>query len=177
MTDYKKGLIGHTVSDGRKVSLPLADFERDLVIYFFAKLKLADPRFYNQSMPDERTEKLTKREFSNSIRYLDNEKIDKGFSLLHKAMAANEPEYRFLTIPKVVGLCDGSATISSSEGVQAGAHKVFETLALPEPLEYKSSRYQEGIKQTSALLAMFEDDSKAEEVHDEKLDRIKRGEL
>lgn len=156
MTDFQKGIIGYIPTEGRKISqsLPLADFERDMVIYFFAKLKLADPRFYNQAMPDEKTEKLTKREFSNLIRYLTNEQIDNGFVLLHKAMAAGDDEYRFLTIPKVIGLCDGS----SAEGVQAGAHKTFEHVALqlPEPKEYRSKRYEEGIKQTAALLAMLE---------------------
>jgi len=37
------------------------------------------------------------------------------------------------------------------------AHKPFEDNALPEPKEYRSKRYEEGVKQTAALLAMLDD--------------------
>jgi hypothetical protein len=37
------------------------------------------------------------------------------------------------------------------------AHKPFDKPSLPEPPEYKSKRYQEGIKQAAALLAMLDD--------------------
>lgn len=180
--EYSKGIIGYTNTRPISDRLPLADFERDLVIYFFAKLRLADPRFYNQAMPDDKTEKITKREYSQAIRYLTKEQVDNGFVLLHKAMAGNEPDYRFLTISKVIGLCDGSAMIASQEGVQAGAHKVLPP-ALPEPKEYKSKRYEEGIKHTSALLAMLDDKPEdkqltQDEINDlQRLERIKSNNL
>lgn len=37
------------------------------------------------------------------------------------------------------------------------AHKPFDKPALPEPPEYKSKRYQEGLRNTAALLAMLDD--------------------
>jgi len=58
------------------------------------------------------------------------------------------------------------------------AHKTFDKPALPEPKEYKSKRYEEGLKQTAALLAMLEDTKEPQpqteaEIKDrEKLDRI-----
>lgn len=61
------------------------------------------------------------------------------------------------------------------------AHKPFDTLALPEPKEYRSKRYQEGLNQTAALLAMLDDKpepkplSPAEIADIERLERIKNG--
>lgn len=61
------------------------------------------------------------------------------------------------------------------------AHKPFDNLALPEPKEYKSKRYEEGIKQTAALLAMLDDKpepkplTEAERADIEKLERLKNG--
>ena len=71
-------------------------------------------------------------------------------------MAANHPEYKFMTIPKAIGLCDGTAAVIMQEGVQVGAHKVLPP-ALPEPTDYRTKRYEEGLNQTAALLAMLDD--------------------
>jgi hypothetical protein len=185
MTDYQKGLVGYTVSRApveQKPMLPLADFEKDTISYFFAKMKLTDQRFYDQSIPDANVERITKRDYANQIRYMTNEQIDSGFVALRKLMAANHPDYRFLTIPKIIGVCDGTAQIKRGEGVQAGAHRVLPK-ALPEPPEYKTKRYQKGISETSALLAMLDDKPKAAaptqaELDDlNRLERIKNGKL
>lgn len=182
MHEYKKGLVGHTNQRApAKPQLPLADYEKDTIAYFFAKLKLTDQRFYTQAMPDEKTEQITKRDYANQLRYLTNEQIDKGFTELRKLMAANHHEYKFMTIPKAIGLCDGTAAVIIQEGIQAGAHKPFEhvLMQLPEPLDYKSKRYEEGLKQTAALLAMLDDKpepkplSVADRKDMEKLERIR----
>ena len=183
MTDYQKGLVGYTNHRTPvKPQLPLADFEKDTIAYFFAKLKLTDQRFYTQAMPDEKTEQITKRDYANQLRYLTNEQIDKGINELRRLMAANHPEYKFMTIPKAIGLCDGTAAVIVSEGVQAGAHKVLPT-ALPEPPEYKTKRYQKGISETSALLAMLDDKPEqkpltpAEIADNERLEKLKNGRI
>lgn len=152
MTDYQKGVIGYTVQN-RQITekAPLNDGERDQVIYFFAKLKLTDPRFYLQAMPDEKTEKITKREFSEQLRGLSKEKIDNGFAQLHQLMGGSDPEYRFLTIPKVIGVCNGAA----AEGVQAGAHKLFEVLAIPDLTSIEKAR-ESGRKELDGLLNIFD---------------------
>ena len=184
MSDYQKGLVGYTNSRPvEKPQLPLADYEKDTIAYFFAKLKLTDPRFYVQAMPDEKTEQITKRDYANQLRYLSNEQIDKGFTELRRLMAANHPEYKFMTIPKAIGLCDGTAAVIMQEGTQAGAHKPFEhvLLQLPEPLDHKSKRYEEGLKQTAALLAMLDDTKEPQTLTDaeikdrERLERVKGG--
>ncbi len=181
MSDYQKGLVGYTNQrPAVKPELPLADYEMDTIAYFFAKLKLTDQRFYTQAMPDVKTEQITKRDYASQLRYLTNEQIDKGFTELRKLMAANHPEYKFMTIPKAIGLCDGTAAVIMQEGVQVGAHKVLPP-ALPEPLEHKSKRYQEGIKQAAALLAMLDDKPEqkqptdAEKADLERLERINAG--
>lgn len=181
MSDYQKGLVGYTNQRAPvKPQLPLADYEKDTIAYFFAKLKLTDQRFYNQAMPDEKTEAITKRDYSNQLRYLTNEQIDKGFTELRRLMAANHPEYKFMTIPKAIGLCDGTAAVITQEGVQVGAHKVLPP-ALPEPPDYRTKRYEEGLKQTAALLAMLDDKpepktlTEADRKDLEKLERIRNG--
>jgi len=174
MDEYKQGLVGYTNQrTAVKPVLPLADYEKDVIAYFFAKLKLTDQRFYTQAMPDEKTEQITKRDYSNQLRYLTNEQIDKGFTELRKLMAANHPEYKFMTIPKAIGLCDGTAAVILQEGVQVGAHKVLPP-ALPEPPEYKSKRYQEGIKQAAALLAMLDDKPEQKQQTPAEIEDMKR---
>jgi hypothetical protein len=174
MDEYKQGLVGYTNQrPAVKPVLPLADYEKDVIAYFFAKLKLTDQRFYIQAMPDEKTEQITKRDYSNQLRYLTNEQIDKGFTELRKLMAANHPEYKFMTIPKAIGLCDGTAAVIMHEGVQVGAHKVLPP-ALPEPLEHKSKRYQEGIKQAAALLAMLDDKPEQKQPTQAEIEDMKR---
>lgn len=181
MDEYKQGLVGYTNQRAPvKPQLPLADYEKDTIAYFFAKLKLTDQRFYTQAMPDEKTEQITKRDYANQLRYLTNEQIDKGFTELRRLMAANHPEYKFMTIPKAIGLCDGTAAVIMQEGVQVGAHKVLPP-ALPEPTDYRTKRYEEGLKQTAALLAMLDDKPEAKtlteaEIKDrEKLEKIQHG--
>lgn len=183
MDEYKQGLVGYTNQRAPvKPQLPLADYEKDTIAYFFAKLKLTDPRFYVQAMPDEKTEQITKRDYSNQLRYLSNEQIDKGFTELRRLIAANHPEYRFLTIPKAIGLCDGSAAVIVQEGIQAGSHKPFEhvLMQLPEPPDYRAKRYSEGARQSAAILAMLDEkpepkpQTPAEIADLEKLERLKK---
>lgn len=183
MDEYKQGLVGYTNQRApAKPQLPLADYEKDTIAYFFAKLKLTDQRFYTQAMPDEKTEQITKRDYAQQLRYLTNEQIDKGFTELRRLMAANHPEYKFMTIPKAIGLCDGTAAVIMQEGVQVGAHKVLPP-ALPEPTDYRTKRYEEGLKQTSALLAMLDDKpeqkplTEAEIKDRERLQKIKTNNL
>lgn len=138
---------------------PLADNERNAVAYFFMKLRIADPRFYDQAMPDEKTEKFTKREFSEFIRKFTKEKIDNGFVQLHKLLACGNPDYKFLTIQKVIGLIENGG---AGEGVQVGAHRLFAPLALPD-LTAQAKAKQAGAQELSGMLSMFGLD--AEKVH------------
>ena len=110
-------------------------------------------------MPDEKTEKITKREFSEHIRYLTKEKIDCGLAQLHQLMGASDPEYRFLTIPKVIGVCTGA----SNEGVQAGAYKRFEPLAIPDITSMEKAR-EAGRKELTGLLSMFDEPEPVKEI-------------
>lgn len=142
---------------------PLTDFERDAVVYFFAKLKIADSRFYDQIMPDETTERIVKREFAGMIRGFSKEKIDNGFRELNKLIASNHPEYKFLKIQSVIGLV---ANNGAQEASQAGAARQFESLYDPNTGTYrledqtaKAKRYETGLKNTSALLAMLSESS------------------
>ena len=183
MTDYQKGLVGYTNQRAPvKPQLPLADYEKDTIAYFFAKLKLTDQRFYTQAMPDEKTEQITKRDYANKLRYLTNEQIDKGINELRRLMAANHPEYKFMTIPKAIGLCDGTAAVIVSEGVQAGARKVFEPLALPD-MTAMSKAKKAGRSELDRMRAMLDDKPEpkpltpAEIAENERLEKLLDGRL
>jgi hypothetical protein len=180
MSDYEKGLIGYTNQrEPAKPMLPLDENERNVIAYFFAKLKLSDQRFYAQAMPDERTESITKRDYANKLRHFTKEQVDQGFEKLRKLMAANHADYRFLTIPKVIGVIDGTAEAVIQEGVQAGAYNHFKPLGLPEPMEHKQQRYKTGSERCQELLAMLDDKPEpkpltdAEKADLERLERIK----
>jgi hypothetical protein len=80
---------------------PLTDQERDSVAYFFLRLKLIDPKWYDEIMPDKKTEDLVKREHMNMIRAFSRQKIDFGMGELKKIIGNNHPDYRRLTISKV----------------------------------------------------------------------------
>lgn len=54
------------------------------------------------------------------------------------------------------------------------AHKPFDNLALPEPKEYKSKRYEEGLKQTAALLAMLDDKPEPKPLSAAEIEDMKR---
>jgi hypothetical protein len=54
------------------------------------------------------------------------------------------------------------------------AHKPFDKPALPEPLEHKSKRYQEGIKQAAALLAMLDDKPEQKQPTPAEIEDMKR---
>lgn len=151
---------------------PLTDFERDAVAYFFAKLKIADPRFFDQAMPDDKTEQITKREFAGMIRGFTKEKIDKGFRELHKLVAAGHDDYKFLKIQTVIALVANSGM---SEAHRAGAYSRFESLYDPSTGTYrledqnaKAKRRELGIKNTSSLLAMLSEPS-PEQTESEKI--------
>lgn len=177
MNDYTKSIVGYVNQRAEaKPLLPLADYEKDTIAYFFAKLKLTDQRFYVQAMPDEKTEQITKRDYANQLRYLSNEKIDTGFFELRRLIAANHPEYKFLTIPKAIGLCDGTASVMAQEGIQIGAHKVFEPLAIPDLTLMDKSKVA-GRRELDGILSMFESSDTKPEAVDEKLEKIKRGEI
>jgi len=59
------------------------------------------------------------------------------------------------------------------------AHKPFDKPALPEPQDYRAKRYQEGLRQTAALLAMLDDKQEDKQLTDadkadlERLEKLK----
>jgi hypothetical protein len=54
------------------------------------------------------------------------------------------------------------------------AHKTFDKPALPEPKEYKSKRYEEGLKQTAALLAMLDDKPEPKTLTQDEINDLQR---
>lgn len=118
-----------------RTPLQLSEQERDSVAYFFVKLKLIDPRFYDEIMPDETTERLVKREHAAMICKHTREKIDKAFEGLKLLMGENHPDYKRLTISKVVGLLTNGG---SPDAAPAGIYKLSAPVIKP-PMQIGSS--------------------------------------
>lgn len=107
---------------------PLNQTERDAVYYFFAKLKLFDPIRYDQIMPDAKSEKATKTEYANSIRGFTKLQIDFGFGELKKLVGLNDPDYKFLTVARIVGFI---ANGGNCEPPRAGMYKLDPPVVKP----------------------------------------------
>lgn len=54
------------------------------------------------------------------------------------------------------------------------AHKLFDKPALPEPIEHKTKRYQEGLKKTAALLAMLDDKPEDKQLTQDEINDLQR---
>lgn len=108
--------------------LQLSDQERDSVAYFFVKLKLIDPRFYDEILPDETTERFVKREHAGLIGKHSRDKIDKAFEGLKLLMGENHPDYKRLTISKVIGLLTNGG---SPDAAPAGIYKLSPPVIKP----------------------------------------------
>jgi hypothetical protein len=132
---------------------PLSEVERDSVAYFFFRLKLIDPKFYDEIMPDETTERLVKREHANMIRTYSREKIDKGMKGLKHLLGTNHPDFKRLTISKIVGLISNGG---SPDCAPAGIYKYSGLPALPDKSVVEKSRAA-GAEALPRLLGMFEE--------------------
>ncbi len=111
-----------------KAPPPLTHEEREAILYFFAKFKLLDPIAFDRAMPDERTEKATKTEFANSIRGFTKEQIDLGFAELKKLVGQNHPDYKFLSVAKLVGFVSSGGTVDQAP---AGIYKLAPPVIKP----------------------------------------------
>lgn len=131
--------------------------------------------------PSEKEVNLAKREYAKDIGCYTREQIDIGLKALAKLAISRERDdriYREPNIPAFLALLDEVAK-------RDRAHKHFESLYDPTTGMYrledqtaKEKRYAEGIKHTSALLAMFEDPEQkpltpAEQADLERLERIR----
>lgn len=131
----------------------LTDVERDSVAYFFFRLKLIDPRFYDEIMPDEKTEQLVKREHANMIRGFSREKIDFGMGELKKLAGSNHPDYRRLTVSKVIMLISNGG---SPDCAPAGIYKISPPPALPD-LATQAKAKAAGERVMPGIMKMFEE--------------------
>lgn len=107
---------------------PLQHHEREAIFYFFAKLKMLDPIAFNRAMPDEKQEKAVKTEFANSIRGFTKEQIDFGFGELKKLIGLNNPDYKFLSVAKVVGFI---ANGGNTDAARSGMYKIAPPVVKP----------------------------------------------
>lgn len=104
-----------------KSPLPLKQHEKEAVYYLFAKFQLLDPIAFKTAMPNLNIERIVKNEFSNLIRGFTKTQIDYGFGELKKLIGMNNPDYKYLTVAKVVGFV---ANGGNSEPPRAGMYAI-----------------------------------------------------
>lgn len=124
-------LIGRANSGERrsvKSPPPLQQHEREAIFYFFAKLKMLDPIAFDRAMPDDKQEKAVKTEFANSIRGFTKEQIDSAFGELKKQIGLGNPDFRFLSVARVVGFV---ANNGNPDAVRAGIYKIAPPVIRP----------------------------------------------
>ena len=127
--------INELMRPGSQVKKPMGSDELtrqeiDSVAYFFARVKMIDPMFYDLAMPDSTTEAIVKREHAVFVKDLTRDAMDIGFASLHALRQQGEPDYKYLTLDKIIGvICDSSTK-------PAGIYKYFK----PAGIEDKTKR-------------------------------------
>lgn len=128
------------------------DHERDVTGYLFAKLIVLYANSFYLVYPSDKEVRMAKREYAKQIGRFSREQVDTAIGLLARLAISHEREnkiYREPNIPVILALMDEAVKRDRS-------HQLF----LPEPPESKDEkqkRIQEGLKHTSALLAMFDE--------------------
>lgn len=125
-------------------SQSLTEEQVDAVVYFYARLDMTDPTQFKTMFPDKKTEKLSKQEYAPHIISLSKKQIDGAFDQLHKLRQSGNPDYKWLNIDQVIGLC--------SDQAPAGIYKMFPP-ALPEPEETKHKRKDLGRRTLDSILS------------------------
>lgn len=138
---------------------PLSEQERDVVGYFFSRLRLIDPLFFDQVAPDVETERLVKREFANMLRRFSRAQVDAGLAGLKRAMSMRLADFRFLTVPKIIGLveCGGKLPAGDGDFARAGIYREFRRERLLEDEEAKAERLAAGRRGCADLLTILDD--------------------
>ena len=144
--------LDNPVPNGPVGSDQLSPGQRDSIAYFFFRLKTTDPQQYNLIMPGGKTEAAIKREYATHVMNFTRDKIDLGFEQLHKLRQANNPDYNFLNIDKVIGLINGSGM---NQG-RAGIHKPFPPRIEPSEEEL-SRRQQVGRRELDKIKKMLDE--------------------
>lgn len=126
--------------------------QRDAVGYFFARLKLFNSAQYDALMPDETTERLTKREYAAHLIGFTRDQIDKGLAAYHDARQSGIKGFEFLDIDRAIGMVKHGG---NAEGNPARIHKPFEPLALPDKTAQEKAR-KAGASELEKMRGMFE---------------------
>ncbi len=150
-------LLTTPVTERAQAQAPLTPQERDVIGYFFFRLRLINPMFYEQIAPDETTERLVKREHAAMLRKFTREQIAQGLDGYKRLVADEHPEYRFASLAKIIGVVErGGYAADETNSGRAGIYKTFERPAL-EDKTTKERRRKDGIKHCASILSMFDE--------------------
>jgi|SRR5690554_5379092 len=152
-------LIAKPATQRPEAQAPLTQQERDVIGYFFFRLRLINPMFYEQIAPDEATERLVKREHAAMLRKLTREQVDTGLGGYKRLIAEGHPEYRFASLAQIIGVLErgGYAPDEINTG-RAGIYKTAPRPAL-EDQTAKERRRRDGVRQCASILSMFDEDT------------------
>lgn len=130
-----------------------SEHERDVTGYLFAKLIVLYANDFYLVYPSEKEVKLAKQEYAKHIGQFSRDQIDLGLRRLAKLAISPESAnkiYREPNLPAILAMMNEDLKRSK-------AHQLFLPVP-PDPPEIKAKRYEEGVKQTTALLAMLSGD-------------------
>lgn len=111
---------------------------KGLTIYFDEQKKIYSETF---DLWCRKLDGLTVDDFKKGMEGLEA-KAEESYRLGEEMWPPSYAEFRALAFPKT----DRDAI----------AHKPFERAGLPEPKEYRTKRYEEGVKQCQDILSMFD---------------------
>lgn len=142
--------------------------------YLFAKLFALYANAFYLVYPSKKEVNFAKNQYAKEIGRYTREQIDEVMKQLARLAISPERENRIYREPNV------PATLAMmEESVKRNReHNLFLPVP-PDPPEYKSKRYEEGLKHTAALLAMLDDKPEDKQLTDadkadfEKLERLK----
>ncbi|WP_323845379.1 hypothetical protein [Microbulbifer magnicolonia] len=133
-------------------SSELKERERDVVAYFFLRLRMINGEQFDRLFPDERTEALAKREYAAHLKDFSREEIDRGIAAYHENRQYGVNGFQFLDVDRAIGLIKNSGLI---EGNPARIHKLFEPQALPDKTAEEKSR-RAGARELEKMRSLFD---------------------
>lgn len=129
---------------------------KGLIIYFDEQKKIYSETF---DLWCRKLDGLTVDDFKRGMEGLEA-KAEESYRLGEEMWPPSYAEFRALAFPKT----DRDAI----------AHKPFERAGLPEPKEYRTKRYEQGISECQKLLAMFDEPKQSKPLTPEEIEDLQR---
>ena len=153
--DYLDNTV-QTIQSGKQARKPISSDmltkeQREVVGYFFTRLRMLNAKQYDHIMHDEKTEKMVRREYASYLIEFSRDQIDIGFDGVHQLRQGGNRDYQWLDIDRIIGVirCGGK---DPRQAVGAEAHKILPKRLGLESDEKKARRLLAGKKAMAQLM-------------------------